>query len=64
MIARDTLVNGNGILKNYYPEGQLKSTIPYVGGAAEGTAFFYNLHGQMIDSTSFMSGYNNGMMRR
>lgn len=64
VIARDTLVNGNGILKNYYPEGQLKSTIPYVGGAAEGTAFFYNLHGQMIDSTSFMSGYNNGMMRR
>ena len=63
VIARDTLVNGNGILKHYYPEGQLKLTIPYVGGAAEGTAFTYNLHGQIIDSTTYLSGYNNGMMR-
>lgn len=63
VIARDTLVNGNGILKHYYPEGQLKSTTPYVGGAAEGTAFTYNLHGQIIDSTTYLSGNNNGMMR-
>ena len=63
VIARDTLVNGNGIFKQYYPDGQLKSTIPYVGGAAEGTAFTYNLHGQIIDSTTYLSGYNNGMMR-
>ena len=63
VIARDTLVNGNGILKHYYPEGQLKSTIPYVGGAAEGTAYTYNFHGQIIDSTTYLSGYNNGMMK-
>lgn len=63
VVVRDTLVNGNGILKLYYPEGQLKSTIPYVGGAAEGTMITYNLHGQIIDSTTYLSGHNNGMAR-
>ena len=59
VIARDTLINGNGVFKYYYPEGQLQSTIPYVGGNANGVGYSYSLNGQVMDSAMYVSGgYN------
>lgn len=63
VIARDTIVNGKGTLKYYYPEGQLKAVFPYQGGNIEGMAYFYNLHGQIIDSVNYLCGKNNSYER-
>ena len=63
IIAQDTLVNGNGTVHEYYPDGQLKAIVPVIGGKNSGIQYNYNLAGKIIDSTYHIMGYLDGMVR-
>jgi antitoxin component YwqK of YwqJK toxin-antitoxin module/tetratricopeptide (TPR) repeat protein len=63
IIAQDTLVNGNGTLHEYYPEGQVIRAIPVKGGKSLGMEYTYNLAGKVIDSTYYLMGDPNDMIR-
>ena len=43
-------------MKYYYRGGQLKSTIPYVEGVADGEAIFYALDGAIQKRIIFQQG--------
>ena len=63
IIARDTLINGNGTMHEYYPEGQLIRAIPVKSGKSLGMEYAYNLAGKVIDSTYYLMGDPNDMIR-
>ena len=63
IIACDTLINGNGTMHEYYPEGQVTRAIPVKGGKSLGMEYTYNLAGNVIDSTYYLMGDPNDMIR-
>lgn len=51
------LVNGNGTVKIYDEENQIKSKGSYVNGFKQGTWYDYNYNGEIIGKSTFHKGY-------
>lgn len=60
---KDSLSNINGLIKTYYPSGELQSETPYVNGKINGIQKLYYQNGTLMSECSFNNGLANGAFK-
>lgn len=62
MITQGAFLKGlkSGIWKSWYPDGHLRSVIPWKGGMIDGKTIFYNPNGSVYETAEYHSGLLDG----